>query len=535
MKKNRKTIEDLITFEENASYAVLFKRFNRITFFTGIAFFIFAITNLPWAYNPEIDALTFQITGKPTITFITTITGYMFMGIIPILMGLIFLLFSLITSRKIILVFYSDGKARYIKKGFGNFLLDTQIDFKMKDSLQQIKLGRRHQRAVIWLPVIVLVFLIYMLLDYINFLDITFDITFYFYDLELSLKAMLIYDIIFMVALIIPYTLFPRKLCRIDTSKEFIQFDYRTLELFELSTPQKPMHFIEPFKILCDIEKAKKQKNSEKNELKSQAIENINFNKLPEILRKKIDEESFQHKPVFMLYPSIGLFAVVLITWLIPNYFFGGFTFKVEFFLTIAAYYFLLRTIQNDWFSNQEVKIIRNGNDLLIKRENRIFGTYIDYFTNYESINYEYHPLKPHFLEYFLFFLPICEIIWFINNMATFSEYFFTENFYTPIHIAVIVLIFFSLFGEYLFPRNSLNITPKSQENTRKVKEIFYIYFPIDYAPKWPSFREALKDRNYLRNCIPSLLLILVPVIFGIIWIILSSAGILLPIYDTIF
>ncbi|MGQ4875262.1 MAG: hypothetical protein ACP6IY_14440 [Promethearchaeia archaeon] len=154
---------------------------------------------------------------------------------------------------------------------------------------------------------------------------------------------------------------------------------------------------------------------------------------------------------------------------------------------------------------------------------------------DYKSINYEYHPLKPHFLEYFPFFLPIYEIIWFINNVAAFSEYFFTENIYTPIYVAVIVLIFFSLFGEYLFPRDTLSITPKSQKNTRKVKEIFYIYFPIDYTSKWPSFRKALKDKNYLRNYIPSLLLILVPVIFGIIWIILSPAGIFLPIYDTIF
>ena len=92
---------------------------------------------------------------------------------------------------------YKDGKARYIKKGISNLLLDTQVDFQLEDKIQQIKLGKRHQRFVIWIPVIVLIFLIYVLIDYMNFLDFTFDITFMFYEVELSLKFMLLINILF--------------------------------------------------------------------------------------------------------------------------------------------------------------------------------------------------------------------------------------------------------------------------------------------------------------------------------------------------
>ena len=66
--KNTKHEPDLMAeFKENIAYTISFRRLNKIVLFTGFFFFILTIVNIPFLYNPELDTLTFELLGKPTM------------------------------------------------------------------------------------------------------------------------------------------------------------------------------------------------------------------------------------------------------------------------------------------------------------------------------------------------------------------------------------------------------------------------------------------------------------------------------------
>ncbi|MHA1150115.1 MAG: hypothetical protein ACTSR8_17920 [Promethearchaeota archaeon] len=520
-KKDKNLLKD-----EKIIYRVTFKRFNRVTLLTGLFFFTFVILNIPFLYNPELGAITTDLIGKPTMGPGAAIRAYIWLGIIPLFLGLCFILFSYLSSRTIILDMYENGKGRYIKKGITNFLLDTQVDFNLKDNLQQISLGKRHQRFVIWVPIAILIFIIYMLIDYINFLDVTFDITFMFFDLELSLKIILLINIFLMISIMIPYTLFPRKLCRIDTAEEFIQFDYSTLEVKKLSESAKALHYINAFKLLNMEERKGGEYIPKESELPE---------KYPDILKDKINNRNFKHLPLFPIIMNFSFLSLIILPLFIPNYFLGGFTFKIEYFLSIAIFFLIVQTLQNLWFSEQKIFYEKNQNNLLVFRNNPLLGGSVNYFYNIDTIEHQFITRKPHFLEYTIFFFPIVQIIWIFFYMTIFIEYFFIENYYTILYIAVMIGIFYFTASEYVFPRSALNFTPANQRERNKKTEKFLLFFPAEELLKAPPFKEALKTKNGIKPMFRGMLIIILPVIFGLLWVILSFYSQVPGIYDTIF
>ncbi|MHA1436931.1 MAG: hypothetical protein ACTSPD_05100 [Promethearchaeota archaeon] len=512
--------------DENVSSIIEFNRFNKIAFVNGILFIVLAIINIPFLYNPELDQITFNLTGKPTMILGGNLTMYLVLGILPLIIGLIFILFSILTSRKVILLIYNDGKCRYIKKGISNFILDTQVDFNLKKNIQQIQLGQRHQRFVIWITVVIMILIIYWLTDYINLLNYDFDITFYFYDFPLSLRIMILINIFFIIGILLPFTLFPRKLCRIDTSIEFIQFDYNRLDFKMVSESPQTLPYIEPFKILA----SNKMEFQIKKENNSKIPEHY-----PEILKELIKKKNFKYIPLFPIILNCAFFILILLPFFIPNFFLGSFTFKIEYFLTIAVFYISVKLLQKNWFSKQEIFLLNNGSDLLIRRKNPVFGEYVNYFANIEKIEPNYIPNKPHYLEFLLIFFPLMEIVWFLANIFTFSNYFFTQNPYTILYFIIIVGIFFFIANEYIFPLPTLSITPKSQKVSRKKVEKYNIFFPHIEILKFPPLKQSIKNNKFLNNSFRGILLILIPIIFSITWYILSLFEIVPSLYYTIF
>jgi len=511
---------------EDVAYIIVFNRFNKIAFLDGILFIVLAIMNLPFLYNPEVDQFVFSIAGKPTFTMGGNLTAYLFLGIIPALFGLIFILFSILTSRKILLILNKDGSCRYVKKGISNLLLDTQLDFMMKEKVQQIQLGKRHHRFVIWAPVAFMIFLIFLIEDYMNFLDPTFDITTTFFGMEYSVKTMFLINIFFIIGILLPITMLPRKLCRLDTSEEYVKFDYTKFKLERISDTEVDLPYIKPFEILSGGRSILPSNEEQKKELPE------NF---PEVLRTQANLKNFKHFPLLLLVLNTTLLVIAILPFIIPNFFLGGFTLKIEYFLIIAAYYFIVRTLHYFWYTNQEISLDNNNSDLIIKRTNRIFGDFIEYFEGIDKIEQDFAPRKPHYLEFALFFLPFMQLIWVIANIFTFPEYFFTKNPYTALYFIVIIAIFIITAAEYIFPRSMLSITPKAQGEQRKRTETYSIYFPSETVLKTPPLKDAIKEKKFLKNSLIGLLLILIPVIFRIIWIILSLQEIVPPIYDTIF
>ncbi len=488
-----------------------------------------AIINIPFLYNPELGKITFELMGKPTMGPISAIRAYVFVGLLPLIFGLIFVLFSVLTSRKIELLLYKNGMCRYVKKGTSNFKLDALVDFQIKDSLQQIEIGKRHQRFVIWATVGLFAFIIFMLYDYLNFLNLAFDIEYEFYDYTLSLRTVLLVNIFWITGVLLLITLFPRKLCRIDTANEFVQFDYccftveKNPKLEGFSLP-----YIAPFNKACSCER-KEGLVVEKKE--------SNAENLPAALKAQLGSPSFRHFPLITLVFNVAFFIVIQIPLLVPNFFLGGFTFRIEYFLSVATYYFLLFTLQNLWFNGQVLELTDNNSNLLIKRNNRLFGDKVQYYYNIDKIEQDFAPRKPHYLEFVLMFFPLWQMIWVIDNMINYSNYFLTTNEYTWIYILVIVGVFGLSAAEYIFPNAIISILPKSQsQNLKRAKsERYQLYFPSDQLLKVPPLKEAFKQKKLFKGSVSGMLLILVPVVFGVIWVVLSTLGVVIPVYDTIF
>lgn len=510
---------------EDFSYKITFKRLNKLTILVGIVYIVLAIINIPWLYNDTYGQIMFGFSEKPTILLGANITAYVFLGITPIIIGIAFISFSIITSREISLTILENGECQYFKKGVPILQSNFLTKFDLLSNLHQIKLGNRHQRFVIWVPVAINLFIILILYDYINFLNLNYDIAIPLYELSYSLKLNLIFNIVYMIAILIPFTFFPRKLCRIDCTGEYIQFDYEYLILQKKYEYKEVPFYLKPFDILTVGNDAPIPLPKEKLELKSD---------LPEVLKSQITSKEFCHIPIFQLALCLCVFVLILLSYLLPNYFLGGFTLRIEYFMLIGVFYLIVRTLQNNWYSKQEISSSDGSSNLLIKRTNRLFGESIIYFGNIEKISQEFAPRKPHFLEYGLFFFPLLEIIWTIVNISSNSLYFFTMDPYTVIYIIVIVCIFLLMVSEYIFPLPLITSYPKKQVERGKTNQ-YSIYFPENRSLKFPLIKETFQSDNFIEKYLAGILLILIPLIIGTLWVVLSSIGIIPSIYSTIF
>ena len=105
-------IKEKTEIDENVAYKIEFNRLNEVAIISGVIFIFMAILNMPFLYNPELGTLTTELIGKPTMGIGAALRAYVWLGILPLIIGLIFILFALLQSRKIILLMYKNGKCR---------------------------------------------------------------------------------------------------------------------------------------------------------------------------------------------------------------------------------------------------------------------------------------------------------------------------------------------------------------------------------------------------------------------------------------
>ena len=507
--------------KEKIVYSIIFRRFNKVSFITGLLLVFLAIINIPLLYNPEEGEIAFNLVGKPVFGPGSVLNMYAFVGLFPAILGLIIMVYSKLSGKIFLLFINDEGKCQFLKNTAPRAIRKDHIEFSLTKGLQKISLGKRHHRFIIWAPIAGILFLIYLLFDHLNMLDPSFDVMVDYFDTQYSTKFFIWINIFYLIGIMFPITLFPRKLCKIDTSEEFLKFDYTKLQVEKSSELAEDLPYIKPFLILS----------------KGQWIDELGKSIIPEnypdILKTQINKKDFKHLPLILLLTNIGLFLLVALPQLVPNFFLGSFTLRIEYFIMIAAFYFTVRTLHYYWYSNQSIEA--SNNNLIVNRNNRIFGNSVEYFANVEKIEQDFTPRKPHLLEYALFLLPFVEIVWWFSYVFTFPEYFFTENSYTILYFIVIIGIFLFTTTEYIFPRSILSITPKAQSETRNKKETYEIYFPSNEILKSFPLKEAKQKKQLLQNSLSGLMLILIPIIIGLVWVILSIYGILPHIADTVF
>ncbi|MHA1292248.1 MAG: hypothetical protein ACTSQJ_06220 [Promethearchaeota archaeon] len=511
---------------EKLIYKITFKRFNKTSFSIGAFFIFLALFNIPLLFNPEIKKLNIGFIGKPLFFYITTYTLYIFVGIFPFIIGIIIITYAILTSRKIILEFSENGSCQYIKKGIFKSFLSSDIEFNIQNSIQKISIGERDQKLLPWIIFTLMIYIVYLLIDYFNFLYYTFDITYKFYELNLSLKTMLVINIFYIILISSIFILFQKKICRIDTSEEYLKIDYVNFNIEKIKETDIEIPFIEAFFEVKNNIIQIKSKNSEKEKLPDG---------FPEILKIQTGKECFKHLPLFSILINVSFLSIIILSQIISIFFLGLFTFKIEFFLIIAAFFLLIKTLQRCWYSYQEINFSENYSNLSIKRFNPIFGMTIYYFSNIEKIEQDYIPSKPNYLEYIFFFFPLWEIFIVIVNLFSFPEMFFLNSLLSLFYFVIIVSIFIFIAAEYIFPKSTLCIIPKAQQHNRKKKEKFTVYFPESEKTFFPPFRKAFENKRFLKNSYEGIILILIPVIFGLVWYILIYLEIFPPIYEAIF
>lgn len=504
--------------EKEPCYELDFYRWNKITFIVGIFYAFLAIINLPFAYNPETASLNFGVSGKPGMVFGANISAYVNTGFIPLIIGVAFMVFSILTSGKIFLSINDDGTATYTKKGFIRHVPAKHRSLNLKENLQTLEYGKRHQRFVIWVPVAITIFLIYLLFDYINFLNLSFDITTYFFGLEYSIKSLLFINIFYLIFLMMAYTIFPRKAFKMHTSEEILQFDYVSFNVKKNDGAENAL--LNPI-IFSSIN----EKQAELPENERQITDEIS---------EIIHASAKKHFPAFLVITSLFVLVLMIAVKLIPNYFLGSFTLRIEFFMTIGAMYFLLRFLQNDWYQQQDLAFFNDGKNVFIKRSNQMFGNSGIYLNQVESMTTDAAAFKPHFLEYVLFFFPIVMILWMMSIMVSFATHFLTSNPFTWLHGVVSIVILAYPLILHVFPYPSIKIMPKNQSEHVRTKETFHFYFPTDSVLKGPAFGDIHESRAYIKNTIEGILIWLIPIVFGILWIVLSSFELIPSIFETI-
>jgi hypothetical protein len=496
---------------------ISFKRLNRITIINGLILISLAFINFPFIIDEQ-GNFYFELLGQPGVTFIIEMNIYIFIGIIPIIFGLIFIVFSIITSRAITLNFLKKGDAEsteiiYHKNAVAKNFLVTNEKLLLPEEIQEMIIGKRHQRFLSWASFGLIFFLIYLLTDYINFLNFSFDMIFVSAGFFISTRWMLTINILLLIIVAFLIILFPRRLFQLDTPEDFIKFDYNTCKLERFSDESKAISLLDVFEF--------------------GHLGNKKIIEEPEIviiydLKETIGEVPKSHIPLFNLIVVIGYLFLVLVIQIIPDFFLLDFTADIYYFITYNSVFFFIR-ILHSWFSEQIIRV--NKDSIICSRKNPLVGKWVSY-NNFETMDYEYHTHKPHYLEYFVIFFPLIEIIWVINNLVYFSGYFIT-NIYTWGYILTVVGIIVFIFLEYNSPSSMLSLTPKFQSSKRR-KESFLLFFPINHIDKIPSFKEAYKSKNF-KEILKENMIMLIPIIFGIIWVIFSVFGILPALEDTLF
>lgn len=512
--------DKIIDEKSNSIASVSFKRLNIIPIISGLILIAMAFVNIPYIID-EKGVFSFGLLEPPAITFLAELNIYIFLGFIPIIFGSIFIIFAFVTSRTISLDFIKDSSAggseiSYKKKGFFNKIFATNQNLISPNEIQQIVAGKRHHRFLTWAAFAFLFVLIYLLTDYINYLNLSFDVYFISGGIPISTRWLLTINIIMLLVSAFLIVIYPRRLFQLDTPEDLVKFDYTELTVERFSDESKSISILEIIESTRCVLAEKKIKDNN-----SLAIDE---------LKGQIKEIPKSHIPFFSLILSDVFMIIVIIIQIIPDFFLLDFTADIKFFLTFNSVYFFMRLHHSFLVKEQSIKM--ENNSIVCLRKNPISGYWLTY-NNFQDIELDHRPYQPHYLEFFVVFFPIMELIWVIYNMIYFAP-FFLINIYTIPYILVIFVIMACTILQYTVPYPTLSMVPKTQSREGK-EERFHLYFPITPKEKIPDFGSAFKSRYFKTNYFRALLIISVPVIFGVLWVVLSVLGIVPPLESTMF
>ncbi|MBD3353292.1 MAG: hypothetical protein GF364_17560 [Candidatus Lokiarchaeota archaeon] len=455
---------------------------------------------------------------------------YIFLGILPGLLGLLLIAYTLLSSTPHVTYLNSENFRLYEMK----VVVPIKNDFS-NDSLQYVNVGSKRMGGKSWLGFFGLAFLASMVWYY-GFDSVLSSGNWYYFSItqpiwdgevaigELNLGFHLFITVLLLLGSGLILVLFPRKNLIMETKDAKIQFAYSRITVKNLNSDTKGSSLIYIFNKLRSKKLLKR--NAEEISSSNENTGSEEETSITSVLKKtKNNKYTPRFKLLLLLLSVIFIIAIQLI----PGFFFGDFLIPFGVVGLMVFLNLLLKTIFYDWYSSQE--ILDYDNDFGTLRRNPVSGSRIKYIQNpIKSKPIRELPKSSTFIKFMSGFLlwEICVVIF---NMIEFWDYFVTDP-WTVFQLLLCILFVFTLVYYYFNNETKTALIPKAQRNNIDEKpesaELFAISWEeqqrtmIDEYQDWRKrLQIGLSKKGWKKRYLSSIMLFGLPLILFIGWMIL--------------
>lgn len=407
---------------------------------------------------------------------------FLFIGIPLILLGLIILIYTILTTYKVSLQF---NKNLTVSEKF--LFLEAKRTFN-RDKLTYIEVGNTKRSVFIWLIFSFTFFIVFYLIEWAfrdcetYFFGITQYSNLYNIYINLGLTILMIIIIISLAAVIL--LVFLRKA------------------------------------IIFDGEEVKKLK------IKLGRIKHER--RVTELLIPKIssydDKEAIFYIPVLDISVSLFMLIFSLVLLLSPNVAFGDYAIPLSFLIFIFSFKWLINTLEHKLgyhfakFSNEEGLVIRRSvKKRRISRAIYLRGAKFSGFTS------GLRKISP--LEFLLHFLIILELVWAYSPYIYFWNEIGAEKYG---YLAVFILVLFILLL-YLF-----TIDTYAEVISKNQNRLLHIFYPSTRVQKISlrEFKKLMSSKKTRSDIVIRSTFVVISFAFATAWVLLSLYGVTSTLFE---
>lgn len=441
-------------------------RFNRLNWsyvISSILLFFLPIFNFPFTSKPgepltirfflDFELLARLDTQRNVIDVITPIPMYYIIGILPGIFGLILIVYTFLFGGPKWLIIDSEN----IQVVETKLIFTSLSKIALKD-LQTIKVGKRRRNLLLWLFFLFLSFwAIYIFMYAFDSLKNNGSLHFFsiFQDvwdgeqiigqINLGLHLLVTALVLFLAPLLI--TVFSRRECYIETEEFFLDFNFSSIKII---APDNSKGLNHP--LVSTLFMNLKSFTKNKTNLMPQTIDkNNSISSTSNLMTTTYPNRHFPRLKFFFYTVSIIILILFEIS---PNLYLGNFTIPFINIGLLCTLFFLLTSIDTEWFSHQ--KLISSDSNFLIIRKNSLSGPYGYLFQNPTQFEETLTPHSPTLIEYIIVSIFLWEILVIWGTILKYNSYFLT-NPITIIYLFTTLTLFITVLIFYITRTNKLS------------------------------------------------------------------------------
>ncbi len=472
----------------------------------------------------DFDFLASLDPHRNVITVITCIPIYYIVGVLPGLLGLFLITYSLLSGGPLWINLLPES----MELKNTNFIIPKKSRCSLKN-LQVATLGRKRLNIKNWLFFLFVSFwafyiFLFILESYKN--TGTFQYFGIYQDIwdgdqiigQINLGFQLLITVILLFTATFLTILFPRRGMYLETDEAIVKFSYSSFRIqkveMEIRQPSPVMNLFKEIASKkevknCSIVKNKTEKTS------TTKIDDFNCKNIP------------SHFPKLKVLLYISSLTILLIAQFLPHFYLGSFTIPFTNIALLAVLYFLLVTIHTQWFSQQ--RVFQSDNTLMILRSNRVSGTHGSLYINPSSITEKSSPHSPALIEYILAPILLWEILVIWGTLIIYPSYS-NIDIYLILRLSITVFLMITILIFYFKTKNELlfKYGPENY-NTPEMRPIhtyYSVFWPkknhnkrFSFIKKAKNLKNTFKDSRMRIKYISILILFALPTILFILWL----------------